>query len=100
MNLIDEKKEFRSRIEGLHAADSRFCAVDDAETFWREREKPAEIEEYDFNTIPELETHLQQLWQDEPEYQEMAKFLAVAAFKAYGARDNEMLSIPAYVYVF
>lgn len=47
MNLIDEKKEFRSRIEGLHAADSRFCAVDDAETFWREREKPAEIEEYD-----------------------------------------------------
>lgn len=101
MSLINEKEIMRKWAEETASDGIKTCLAHNvSETYWHKREKVSGIEEYGFETIPELRAQLEHLWADEPEMQEKVLNMAVAAFKTRKECEDKEAILPVYVYAF
>ena len=101
MKILEWARENFSPNNFLTKRDSN------AKSFFTLFDNSANIIEYEFQTLPELQTLLLQLWKNEPVLQKIALTVSVATFKAKPDKNSSVseespsrLEVPDFIYEF
>ncbi len=85
-----------------------FAVKDDGtDSYYESPELVGSLISYEFNTLPELEQKIQDIWNSSACFEELTKMCAIAAFKNKPEEnltdtvdENKEFAIPEYVYAF
>lgn len=107
----EEEKRILAWAKKNHAVPN-ILSPSQKDSFFSPFENTGNVMAYGFNTVPELKARLDEMWKDDDVMREISLVCAIAAFKEYKKRKEEMsgdshqntsddrFEIPDYIYTF
>lgn len=101
MSLIKEKEILKEWAKKYSKDAQNWDKCKKDNSYWKVRTKTEGIEEYDFSTLSEIQSYLDNLWKDKEYFKEIEKALAIGVLRSSKETKEEAIkAIPDFVYIF